>query len=75
MCRLSLVVARGGYSLLQCVGISLRWLLLLWSVALGSQAPECWLSSCDVWAQILHGMWNLPNQRWSNCPLHWRADS
>ena len=32
---LSLVVANGGYSLLQCVGFSLGWLLLLWSAALG----------------------------------------
>ena len=29
--RLSLVAASGGYSLLWCVGFSLRWLLLLWS--------------------------------------------
>ena len=28
---LSLVVASGGYSSLQCAGFSLRWLLLLWS--------------------------------------------
>ena len=28
---LSLVVASGGYSLLRCVGFSLRW-LLLWSM-------------------------------------------
>ena len=27
--RLSLVVARGGYTSLWCVGFSLRWLLLL----------------------------------------------
>ena len=30
-CGLSLVAASGGYSLLRCVGFSLRWLLLLWS--------------------------------------------
>ena len=29
--RLPLVVVSGGYSLLRCVGFSLRWLLLLWS--------------------------------------------
>ena len=29
--RLSLVVASRDYSSLQCVGFSLRWLLLLWS--------------------------------------------
>ena len=27
----SLVVVSGGYSSLQCMGFSLRWLLLLWS--------------------------------------------
>ena len=27
--RLSLVAARGGYSLLQCTGFSLRWLLVV----------------------------------------------
>ena len=30
--RLSLAVASGGYSSLQCVGFSLWWLLLLWSM-------------------------------------------
>ena len=29
---LSLVAVRGGYSLLQCVGFSLQWLLLLQSM-------------------------------------------
>ena len=26
----------------------------------GSQALECRLSSCGAWAQLLHGMWDLP---------------
>ena len=51
-CGLSLVVASGGYSLLQCVGFSLRWLLLLWSTgsrrvgfsSCGSQAQYLWLT-------------------------------
>ena len=30
-CKLSLVAASGGYSLLQCTGCSLQWLLLLQS--------------------------------------------
>ena len=30
-CELSLVAASGGYSSLQCMGFSLRWLLLLQS--------------------------------------------
>ena len=65
---LSLVVASGGYSLLWCAGFSLRWLLLLQSTgsrhtgfsSCGSQAPECRLSSCGAWAQVLCGMWDLP---------------
>ena len=55
---LSLVAARGGYSLLRCVGFSLRWLLLLRSTgsrcagfsSCGSRAPERRLSSCGAWA-------------------------
>ena len=44
---LSLVAASGGHSSLQCVGFSLRWLLLLWSM--GSRRVG--LSSCGLWAQ------------------------
>ena len=55
-CRHSLVVASGGYSSLQCVGFSLQWLLLLWSMgsrhagfsSCGSWALEHRLSSCGV---------------------------
>ena len=58
MRRLSLVAASGGYSLLQCVGFSLRWLLLLQSTgsrhvgfsSCGSRALEHRLSSCCTWA-------------------------
>ena len=63
MCGLSLVAANGGYSSLQCVGFSLRWLLLLWSTGFsscGSWALESRLSSCGAWAQLLCGMWDLP---------------
>ena len=35
-CRLSLVVASRGYSLLRCTGFSLQWLLLL-----GSTGSRC----------------------------------
>ena len=35
---LSLVAASGGYSLLQCMGFSLQWLLLLWNT--GSWVPR-----------------------------------
>ena len=46
---LPLVAASGGYSQLRCVGFSLRWLLLLWSM--GSRCVG--FSSCDTWAQQL----------------------
>ena len=66
--RLPLVAASGGYSSLRCVRFSLRWLLLLCSTdskcvafsSCGLRAPECRLSSCGAWAQLLHGMWDLP---------------
>ena len=48
-CGLSLVAASGGYSLLQCVGFLLWWLLLLWST--GSRYAG--FSSCGTWAQQL----------------------
>ena len=54
VCGLSLVAVSGGYSLLQCAGFSLRWLLLLWST--GSRCAG--FSSCG--AQLLCGMWDLP---------------
>ena len=47
VCGLSLVVARGGYSSLRCVGFSLRWLLLLRST--GSRSAG--FSNCGTWAQ------------------------
>ena len=62
---LSLLVASGGYSSLQCVGFSLRWLLLCGAWDLGSRASvvaarglsscssralERRLSSCGAWA-------------------------
>ena len=65
-CRLSLVAASRGYSLLQCVGFSLQWLLLLWSMGskhtgvVAARGPlsmwasvvvACGLSSCGAQAQ------------------------
>ena len=47
VCRLSLVAASGGCSLLRCAGFSLRWLLCLWSM--GSR--HAGFSSCGTWAQ------------------------
>ena len=43
----SLVAASGGYSLLQCAGVSLHWLLLLWST--GSRCAG--FSNCGMRAQ------------------------
>ena len=56
--ELSLVVASGGYSSLQCAGFSLRWLLLLQStgsrrlgsVVVASVVVARGLSSCGFWA-------------------------
>ena len=45
--RLSLVVATGGYSWLQCTGFSLKWLLLLQSM--GSRCMG--FSSCNTQTQ------------------------
>ena len=47
VCGLSLVAASGGYSLLQFMGFSLWWLLLLQST--GSRRTG--FSSCGTWAQ------------------------
>ena len=71
--ELSLVVTSWGYSLLQCMGLSLRWLLLLLSKD---------FSSCGTWAQLLWyraqllcGMWNLPRPGIEPVSLHWQANS
>ena len=47
--RLSLVAVSRGYSSLRCMGFSLWWLLLLWSM--GSRCVG--FSSCGTWAQQL----------------------
>ena len=46
---LSLVVVSGGYSLLQCAGFSLQWLLLLWRT--GSRCTG--FSSCGTRASVV----------------------
>ena len=81
--RLPLVAASGGYSSLRCVRFSLRWLLLLCSTdskcvafsSCGLRAPECRLSSCGAWAQLLRGMWDFLDQGSNPRPLHWQAES
>ena len=72
---LSLLAASGGYSSLRCAGLSLQWLLLLWSTgsrhmgsvvvarglsSCGSWALERRLSSCGSQAQLLCSTWDLP---------------
>ena len=45
--------------------------------ALGVRASvvvACRLSSCGAWAQVLRGMWDLPEQGSNLCALHWQAD-
>ena len=86
--RLPLVVASGGYSLLQCAGFSLWWLLLLQST--GSRSAG--FSSCGTHAQqlwrslqssvvVAHGLscsvacGIFPDQGSKLCPLHWQADT
>ena len=58
---LSLVVSSRGYSLVQCTGLSLRWLLLLQSTgskhmgfsSCGTRAQQLWLMGSRVQAQQL----------------------
>ena len=55
VCGLSLATASEGYSWMQCLGFSLRWLLLLQAQALGTRASVLVardLSSCGTWAQL-----------------------
>ena len=64
----SLGTASWGYSLLPCVGFSVRWRLLLWSTcsrhsdfrSWGSQALGHRLRSCGAWASLPLSMWDLP---------------
>ena len=66
--RLSLVAVSGAYSLLQCAGFSLQW-LLLWSM--GSRCLG--FSSCGSWAQLLWGMWDLPRSGIEPVSLAWQG--
>ena len=61
VCRLSLVAASRGYSLLWCTDFSLQWLLLLWSMgsrrmgfsSCGMQAQQLWLTGSRAQVQQL----------------------
>ena len=68
---LSLVVASGGHSSLQCAGLSLSRSLLLRSTAprrtgsvIVAHGPSCSVA-CGI----------FPDQGSNPCPLHWQADS
>ena len=70
----SLLAASTGYSLVGCMGFSLRWLLLwrtgfrhagLSGCSTGAQqlqfpGSKIRLSSCGAWAYLLGSMWDLP---------------
>ena len=62
LCRLSLVVASGGYSSLWYSGFSLQWLLLLRSTGFMVHKFQYVAHglSCSSWAWLLCGMWNPP---------------
>ena len=70
-CGISLVVASGVCSSLQCPGFSLQWLLLLQSMDsrhVGSVVVALGLSYSMACGIFLDQGLNL-------CPLHWRMDS
>ena len=69
---LFLVAASKGYSLLRCVGLSLRWLLLLWSTgsrrmgfsSCGMRAQQLWLvgsraQAQQLWCTGLVALWHV----------------
>ena len=68
-CRLSLVAV-------QALGTWASLVAAQGLVACGSRALECaGFSNCGMWAQLLLGTQNLPNQGSNPCPLHWQVDS
>ena len=58
--RLSLVVVSRGYFLLQCMGFSLQWLLLLWST--GFRVCGLWY----LWLMGLVVMWHVGSSQTSD---------
>ena len=68
---LSLVVASGGHSSLQCAGLSLSRPLLLQST--GSRRAGSVVVAHGPSCSAAHGI--LPDQGSNPCPLHWQADS
>ena len=68
---LSLVVASGGHSSSQCVGLSLSRPLLLWST--GSRRAGSAIVAHGPSRSAACGI--FPDQGSNPCPLHWQADS
>ena len=68
---LSLVVASGGHSSSQCMGLSLSRPLLLWST--GSRRAGSAIVAHRPSRSTACGI--LPDQGSNPCPLHWQADS
>ena len=68
---LSLVVASGGHSSLQCAGLSLSRLLLLRST--GSRRAGSVVVAHGPSCSVACGI--FPDQGSNPCPLHWQADS
>ena len=67
----SLVLARGGYSLLKCLGFSLWWLPLLQST--GSRAQIWQVVAHRLSCSVACGI--LLDQGLNPCPQDWQADS
>ena len=69
LCSFSLVVASGSHPLLQFALFSMRWFLSLQTMGMldfstcGSWASDHRISSWDTWAQLFHGVWDLPGSR------------
>ena len=88
---LSLVVASGGYSLVEVHGLLIVLASLVaehrpWSTrasavaahelsSCGSRVPEHGLINCGTWAQLPCSMWDLPNWGRNQCLLHCKVDS
>ena len=68
---LSLVEASRDYSLLQCVGFSLWWLLLLQST--GSRHAGSVVVAHGLSCSVACGI--FPDQGSNPCPLNWQTDS
>ena len=68
--ELSLVVVNESWSSLWNTDFSLWWLLLQ---SMGSRHAD--FSSCCMWAQLLWGLWGLPERGSNPCPLHWEVNS